>query len=475
MATDVPLLERVFELEPSEQAYQIARIEGTIPAFVKGTFYLNGPARFRRSELQYRNWLDGDGMVCALRFDSGRVHFANQFVRGTKWVAEEAVGRPLFRTFGTTFAGACLKRGIALESPVNVSVYPYRGTLLAFGEQGLPWELDPVTLETRGVFNFGGRLNEISPFAGHPKFDPATGELFNFGISFSPQHPRLHLYRFNAQAEMLYRKNLPIDYPCSVHDFSLSPTYAVFYLSPYLLDIERMIYGGQTLIDAMQWEPEWGSQLFLVSRETGAAVMSIPIGQRYCLHLINCFEYEHCLMVDVLEYDQPIYPQYQVVPDLFKDVGAAQPVRFVIDRHNGELIERHELNAGLALDFPSIDPIRATSQYRDFWMLGIGAEAQEGRKFFNQLVHAAWAEENCYDVYQSYEGTFLGGEPGFIGNPSDRGDGVVICQLFNAAQSESAFALFDAFHTADGPLAVIHLEEPIPLLFHTSFRHQESE
>jgi len=37
-----------------------------------------------------------------------------------------------------------------LEPPVNVSVYPFAGSLLAFGEQTLPYELDPVTLETRG-------------------------------------------------------------------------------------------------------------------------------------------------------------------------------------------------------------------------------------------------------------------------------------------------------------------------------------
>src|SRR5256886_3678447 len=51
---------------------------------------------------------------------------------------------------------------LALESPVNVSVYPYRNSVLAFGEQGLPWELDPVTLETLGEYNFGGAVNDIS-------------------------------------------------------------------------------------------------------------------------------------------------------------------------------------------------------------------------------------------------------------------------------------------------------------------------
>jgi len=60
-----PLLERAFSLDPCEQGYDVEAITGEIPDFVQGTYYLNGPARFGRAGLQYRHWLDGDGMVCA--------------------------------------------------------------------------------------------------------------------------------------------------------------------------------------------------------------------------------------------------------------------------------------------------------------------------------------------------------------------------------------------------------------------------
>src|SRR3989442_1163356 len=184
MGDYAPLIERAFSLEPREQSYILEEIEGEVPEFIRGYYYLNGPARFSRAGLRYRHWLDGDGMVCSLRFDNGRVRFTNRFVRSAKLVAEEEADRPLFRAFGTAFDSDRLKRGVMLESPVNVSVYPYRETLLAFGEQGLPMELDPVTLESRGEFNFSGRLNDMTPFAAHPKFDHATGEMFNFGVAF---------------------------------------------------------------------------------------------------------------------------------------------------------------------------------------------------------------------------------------------------------------------------------------------------
>jgi all-trans-8'-apo-beta-carotenal 15,15'-oxygenase len=468
-----PRLEQLFSLNPLELSYPIEEITGTIPDFLRGTYYLNGPARFARAGLQYRHWLDGDGMVCALRFERGRVCFTNRFVRSRKFVAEATTGHPIYRTFGTAFEADEIKRGIALESPVNVSVYPYGKTLLAFGEQGLPWELDPVTLETRGVFNFGNRLNDVSPFAAHPKFDPATGEMFNFGVSFSVTQPRLNVYRFGAQAQLLYRRRLRLDYPCSVHDFSLSPSYTVFYLSPYILDMEALIQEGRTLMDALGWEPERGSQLRIVSRDSGEEAATIPIGQRYCLHLINCFEADNRLMVDVIEYDRPLYDQYQVVPDLFTEVSAGQPVRFVVDMKSREVIERREIDYCLAPDFPTIDPRRVTQPYRDFWMLGISATGRRGRKFFDHLVHADWAQATTGDIYQAPAMQYLGGEPIFIGDPGDQGTGTIICQVFDTEPMSSAFALFDAFHVADGPVTMLRLREPIPSLFHASFRRGE--
>lgn len=464
-----PLIERAFSFTPREQSYVVEDIEGEVPEFVRGTYYLNGPARFSRGGFSYRHWLDGDGVVSALRFENGNVQFTNRFVKSAKFVAEEKAGRPIFRSFGTSFEDDQLKRGIALESPVNVSVYPYRNSLLAFGEQGLPCELDPLTLETRGVFNFGGALNDVTPFAAHPKFDHATGEMFNFGIAYSAYDPHLNLYRFGAGGELIYRKRLPLDYACSIHDFSLSPSYAVFYLSPYILNMESLALEGRTLMEALEWQPERGSRLLIVSRKTGEQAATIPIGNRYCLHLINCFEDENRLTVDVLELDRPIYDQYQVVPDLFTDVCEGQPRRFVIDVENQRLLKTAAIDYALAPDFPSIVPRQFMQPYRDFWMLGISATGRGGRKFFDQLAHANWTCAKACDVYQAPPMHYLGGEPIFIANPRHEMAGVVICEVFEAAQRSSAFAVFDAFNVTAGPIATMRLNEPIHLGFHAVF------
>jgi all-trans-8'-apo-beta-carotenal 15,15'-oxygenase len=462
-----PFIERAFSFTPSERSYVIDAIEGEVPEFIRGTYYLNGPARFSRGNFHYNHWLDGDGMVCALRFENGRVEFVSRFVRSAKYLAEEEAGRPLFRTFGTAFRSDILKRRMMLESPVNVSVYPYAGRLLAFGEQGLPIELNPVTLETLGEFNFHGALNDITPFAAHPKVDHATGELFNFGVAFGSNEPYLNFYRFNSDAHLVFRKRLPLEYPCSIHDFGLSQNYAVFYLSPYLLDMQAFVRDGRPLLDSLHWEPKLGSRLVIVSRQTGDKVMQLQVGSHHCLHFINCFEEGGRLNVDVLELERPIYDQYRPLRNLFTEICEGWPARFVVDLNNDELIETAVIPYRLAPDFPTINSSLITQPYDDFWMLGISRTGKHGRKFFDQLVYAKWLRKCTCDVYQMPPRQYLGSEPILINNPE--GSGVVICHVFDAENRSSAFALFDAVRVERGPIALLHLKEPIHLGFHASF------
>ena len=461
-----PWLERAFDRRPAEGSYALSTIEGELPSWVRGTYYLNGPALFRRGDRDYRHWLDGDGMVCALRFAEDRVTFTNRFVRSDKFVAEEGAGRALYRTFGTAFEGDRLLRGIGLESPVNVSVYQLGRRLLAFGEQGLPWELDPVTLETRGRFTFGGRLNPLSPFSAHPAFDARSGEMFNFGVSFSAERPCLNFYRFDPSAALVYRRRLALDAPASIHDFGLSPTLATVYVSPHLVSMERLL-AGSPLLEALDWRPELGSELLVLDRETGDERCRVGVGSGYCLHLIDTFERGDLLLVDVLEMDQPIYDQYEV-PSLFTEGRGCQPVRYAVDAGTGRLVSRTPFPYHEMADFPVVDPRRSGTDYRDFWALAIGASERTGRKFFDRLVHFDWRSGRT-SAYRTPRGVYLGGEPAFVPRPDSGRAGAVICPAFDAERRSSSVLVFDALDVAAGPVARLPLDAPIHLGFHATF------
>lgn len=474
MKDHAPGLENLFDFQPLEGDYEILP-EGRLPAFLRGSYYLNGPCRFQVGEVAYRHWLDGDGMVSALHFGGdGRVRFVNRFVRGRKWSDEEAAGKALYRAFGTAFEGDRLKRGIGLESPLNVSVYWWSGKLLAFGEQGLPWELDPLILESRGEYTFGGRLNAISPMSAHAHVDPESGELFNFGVSFSARQPSLSVYRISPHDEIVYRRRIPLEWPASVHDFMLGRNHLVFYLSPYLLAAEKLIGAGATPMEALEWRPELGSRLLVLDRESGELVLALPVEGRYCLHLINSFEKDGQLVLDVVELERPVYDQYQVLPDLFADAPLGGPRRYRVDLATGSLAGAGESIAYRAApDFPAVDPRRLQREYDDLWLLGMSRAGSPGRKFFDQVVHLRWSRPQEADLWQAPEGHYLGGEPVFLLDPENDGAGCVICQIFDAGKRESAFLVFDARDVARGPLARLPLRHPLPACFHASFHPAE--
>jgi all-trans-8'-apo-beta-carotenal 15,15'-oxygenase len=293
--------------------------------------------------------------------------------------------------------------------------------------------------------------------------------MFNFGVFFSSAASKLSLYHFDETGRLTRRTNHRLDCDYSIHDFSLSANYVVFYLSPYTLNVDRMVRGGYSLMDSLAWEPERGSRLLVMDRRSGEQVASVPLAGRYCLHLINSFDQGQRLTVDVIELEQPVYDQYQPLPELFTDVSRGGPIRLVVDLQKCDVIERHELDYRSAPDFPAIDPSRSGQPYRDFWMLGLSATGRKGRKFFDQLVHASWDAPSSNDIFQAAPHHYLGGEPIFIGGP-EPGDGAVICQQFDADRAQSEFLVFDAFHVSAGPIATLRLKEPIYLGFHASFR-----
>ncbi len=460
-------VERVFERNGSDRgAARVHEIEGALPALPDGTWYLNGPGRFDRGGLRYGHWLDGDGLIRAMTFRGGEVSFASRFVRTRKFAAEEGAGRPLFRTFGSTFAGDRLnERGTALETPANVSIVNYAGMLLALGEQGEPWRIDPDTLEASVPFDAFGAITPITPFAAHAKVDAITGEMFNFGVSFSERQPTLHVFRFDATGRQVFRSRVPLHCSCTIHDFALGPTLAVFYASPFVLNFDR-IRRGSSVMQSLEWRPELGTRVIIVSRGTGELIASIPAGDRYCLHTINCFEVAGLVILDVIEMPRPIYDAY-AVPRLFDRPIESVPVRLFIDPAEGRIISRRELRGGRAPEFPALEQRSPMRHYESFWALDIARASSSGPKFYDRLTRFEWYETGEPDTAVADEGTLFGGEPTVL---RDEAGGVwAICQVFETTRRRGGFAVFDAFQLHRGPVARVWLDIPTPMAFHGVF------
>ena len=75
-----PGLDRCFLFDAVEDSYAITGITGSVPEWLRGSYYVNGPARFERAGRRYKHWLDGDGCVCALHFTNAGIRFSSRFV-----------------------------------------------------------------------------------------------------------------------------------------------------------------------------------------------------------------------------------------------------------------------------------------------------------------------------------------------------------------------------------------------------------
>ncbi len=299
--------------------------------------------------------------------------------------------------------------------------------------------------------------------------DHHTGELFNFGVSFSTANPTLNLFRFAADGHLVYRRRVSLPYPASTHDFCLSEHYAAVFVSPYVLRMDRLLNERATLIDALSWEPEQGSWLIVCSRETGEEVARLRVGHGYCLHMVNAFEKDGHLIVDYVDYEKPLYPEYQVIPDLFTDTFAGYPVRLTVDLAAPAMVGRRQLEYHASPDFPAHDPDLLGREYDHFWMLGISKSGTPGRKFFDHVVRVDWSTGEA-EIGMAPPGCYFGGEPIFVPDPAaPSSSGVVICQELDAERQASTILIWDAFDLAAGPRARVPLDSPIQPQFHSTF------
>jgi carotenoid cleavage dioxygenase-like enzyme len=218
-----------------------------------------------------------------------------------------------------------------------------------------------------------------------------------------------------------------------------------------------------SVMESLTWEPEKGSRILLIPRHAkDLAAIEVAAGCGYCLHLINCFETDGHLVMDILELEAPVYPEYQPVPDLFPTVTPCRPTRYVVDLASGQLAERRAMAYDCAPDFPNVDPHLPGKAYSDFWMLGISHSGKQGRKFFDQLAHGSWQKGGVHDVYQTEPGVYLGGEPNYV-------NGYILVEQMDARSRQASLLLFDAAQVAKGPVTRMPLRHPIHLGFHTSF------
>jgi all-trans-8'-apo-beta-carotenal 15,15'-oxygenase len=413
--------------------------EGALPPALRGVLYRNGPGKMEVFGTPYQHPFDGDGMVTRLAFDGRGVRYRNRFVRTTEYLAEARAGRMLFRSFGTNLPGGLRRNFLRLhfKNAANTSVVVHGGKLLALWEGGLPHELDPVTLETRGRYDYDGRLrNRTSllgrllapelPFSAHPKQDVETGELVNFGTLLGPAS-QLVLYRVRPDGRMHAPSFAPLPALAFIHDFVLTRNYCVFFLSSVAFRVAATLAGLETPVDSLSTSDAPAS--FLVVPRDGRPPVTIPARPGFLFHFVNGHEDpEGRLVLDGMRMDAllPAAVLRALLDGTPTDVPASGPTRYVVDLA-GRTASQTPLGETPA-ELPTIDRRRTGRPYRHFW--AIAGRPGQRDPFFTRVLHA---DHEGGEVVRDFAPD-LPGEPLFVPLTDQvEGEGLVLSLVYRAA------------------------------------------
>lgn len=122
---------------------------GRIPDDIDGTFFRIQPDHRFPPMFEDDIHFNGDGSVTAIRIRGGHADFKQRYVHTERYNLETAARRSLFGRYRNPWTDNEAVKGV-IRTASNTNIIFYRGMLLATKEDGPPYAMDPVTLETIG-------------------------------------------------------------------------------------------------------------------------------------------------------------------------------------------------------------------------------------------------------------------------------------------------------------------------------------
>lgn len=458
---------RIFDALLDEHDYVIDRVEGKLPAGLRGTLYRNGPGKWEAGGQPLGHIFDGDGMLSMFVIDGERVRYRNRYVRTNHYLGGlQSRGAPQ-RGIGTLKPGGI--RANALRLPANVantSVVLHAGELLALWENGNPHALDPDTLETLGRQNFDGGLRRLGAFSAHPKVDPETGDLFNFGFEMFPR-PMLRCYRVDPRGCLHHLRDVHLSEPVFNHDFALTERHMVFVIDPIMIELRALpavALGLRCFDHALRFRASKGTTVVLVPRDGGKPRV-VQTEALMHFHVNNAYEDGADTVVDLVPWD---LEWNELKPHLrdFRNTAATSLGGHLTRLRvtPGGRVLRDRLSAATG-EFPQYD-WRLTGRAHRYSYLA----ARLGSCILPDAVVKTDHQTGTERSHVLPAGHVVG-EPIFVPRAADAGedDGWLLAVVYDPVEHCSRLLVLSARDPERDPLFTGHLRHHVPQGFHGTF------
>ncbi|MEO6387443.1 MAG: carotenoid oxygenase family protein [Croceibacterium sp.] len=358
----------------AELSVRNLEVEGEIPAEIEGAFFRAVPDNAHAPMFADDIALNADGMIARFNFESGAVDFDIKYVKTERYLAEKKARRALFGRYRNKFTDdpsvAGVDRTLANTTPVW-----HAGRLFMTKEDGRAYEIDPDTLETRGKWDFYGKLRSET-FTAHPRVDPATGELFFFGYEAGGLCTRDVAYGIaDATGKLVSEQLFEQPYCASIHDFVITEKYAIFPIFPTTADLDRMIAGGAHWAHQQDLE-SWIGIMPRYGQVSEMRWIKGPIGVS-AFHEVNAFDDGDLVHIDMCLTDTNAFSFMREAGGIEREQQSLQGAltRWTIDlsKPAPEIVERP---LGPPGDLPRLADADQGRPYNRAWYLSMNPEAQ---------------------------------------------------------------------------------------------------
>ena len=468
---------RGYDSQPNEYDYAITEIEGEIPLELSGTLFRNGPGLLDIGGAAIHHPFDGDGMISAFSFQNGKAHYRNRFVQTEAYVKEKEAGKILYRgVFGTKKPGGLFNNifDLKLKNIANTGVIYWGGKLLALWEAAEPHRLDPKTLETLGIDLLDGVLSPGDAFSAHPWVDPSCEMdggapcMVNFRVD-PGLSSKITLFEFAPDGQLLRRHSHSIPGFSFIHDFIITPHYAIFFQNPVNFNPLPFLFGMRGAGECVEFQPQKPTNVVMIPRDpNNKEVKTFSVESGFVFHHANAFERDGCVVIDSITYQS--LPQVQ--PDSnykevdFRKLDPGQLWRFTLNLESGA-VEREMLESRCC-EFPTHNPNKVGRDYR---YLYIGAIPEDtGTNDPLQAVLKLDLQTGARETHSFAPSGFVS-EPIFVPKPNAESEdaGWVLTLVYDGSKHSSTLAILDAENIAGEAIALLHLKHHVPYGLHGSW------
>ncbi|MCZ4315979.1 carotenoid oxygenase family protein [Comamonadaceae bacterium G21597-S1] len=466
---DIPALDGNNAPVLDESVFDDMQVLGEVPRDLNGLYVRNGPNAFYPPDWRYHAY-DGDGMLHAVRFTDGKVRYRNRFVQTAGLQEERAAGHALWK--GLKEPMRADRPDQPLKNTANTDVKYHAGQLIAMWyRSGMPYALDPDTLETLGTADYEGAYAKISA---HSRPDAHTGELMFFDYSLTA--PYMEYGVIGPDRRLKTKIEIPLPGPRLPHDMAITPNYSILHDFPLWPDAEALQAGRYKV----RFHADQPSRFAIVPRHGSSGdIRWFEAKPTYMLHVVNAWEEDQTIVM--------VGTPYRVHETADGHIDSRRLERTINQRQRDFLLYewRFDLRTGTTAERIIDDVLNS-----EFPVINSDYQGRRNRYSYNIVFPQGGREEPRfpglvkYDLSTGGYVAFSAGpqyfynEPGFAprDNSASEDDGYLVMPVWNPVDQRSEIQVFDCkdARLAQGPIARILMPRRIPHGFHGTFVSQHT-